>query len=73
MAYETLIKEAEELREDQMQEVIGFILFLKAKSSGEEKKNKKRTLGVFKEESFLWLMILMRRRSALRSMYELSA
>ena len=35
-----------------MLEVIDFILFLKAKTGGEEKKNKKRTLGVFNGEDF---------------------
>lgn len=52
MAYDILIKEAEALQEDQMQEVIDFILFLKAKSSNTAKKNKKRTLGTFSGEDF---------------------
>lgn len=47
-----LIKEAEALPEEQIQEVIDFILFLKTKSSGNKTKNKKRQLGVFKEEPF---------------------
>lgn len=51
MAYDTLIKEAEDLSEDKMQEVIDFILFLKAKSS-DKKGKKKRELGVFKKEDF---------------------
>ncbi len=52
MAYDILIKEAEALPEEQIQEVIDFILFLKTKSSGNKTKNKKRQLGVFKEEPF---------------------
>jgi hypothetical protein len=51
MAYDTLIKEAEDLSEDNMQEVIDFILFLKAKST-DKKVKKKRKLGVFKKEGF---------------------
>ena len=52
MAYDTLIKEAEGLSEDKMQEVIDFILFLKARPSDNTKGKKKRELGVFKKEGF---------------------
>ncbi len=52
MAFDILIKEAEALPEEQIQEVIDFILFLKTKPSGDKKPNPKRTLGVFKEDSF---------------------
>ena len=51
MPYDTLIKEAKELPEDKMQEVIDFILFLKTKPS-EYRPKKKRDLGIFKESSF---------------------
>ena len=52
MAYDTLIKEVAELPEDKIQEVIDFVLFLKTKPSGTEKKGKKRELGVFKQDGF---------------------
>ena len=52
MAYDILIKEAEALPEEQQQEVLDFILFLKTKTSGNKKVGKKRKLGVFKEEPF---------------------
>ena len=52
MAYDILIKEAEALPEEQIQEVLDFILFLKTKTSGNRKEGGKRKLGVFKEEPF---------------------
>jgi hypothetical protein len=50
MAYDTLIKEAEDLSEDNMQEVIDFILFLKAKST-DKKVKKKKEIHILNQEA----------------------
>jgi len=52
MAYDTLVKEAEELSEDKLRKVIEYILLLKTEDSENGTGGHKRKLGVYKDEFF---------------------